>query len=159
MNVRWIAPKDMAIVLGIEQENFPDPWTRDDFNRAFHNKNCVGRILEDNNGEIVGYLVYEYDQVSYSIINLAVAKNKQRQGFGKTLMENLISHMENSAKGRMLATISDRNLAAQLFLRRIGFRAERISRDFFGPEHHGYEFVFLRTTTPNKQKDELCQGV
>lgn len=158
MNIRWIKPKDMNFILEIEKESFPEPWTKKDFDRVFANKDCVCQIYCDaDTDKVLGYLVYEYDKVSYNLVNFAVAPKMRRQGIGKALIQSLISHMENSAKRKMFVSISDKNLTAQLFMRKMGFRAEKISRNFYGPDHNAYEFILMRQTS-NKEKDELCRG-
>lgn len=156
MNLRWLKPKDFSVVLEIEKQSFPDPWTKQDFHRVFENKNCVCRVCEDGE-EVVGYMVYEYDAISYNIINLAVVKHYRRHGVARFLVSGLISQMSDSSKYQMFASVSDRNLGAQLFFKAMEFKAEKISRNFFGPDHNSYDFRFMKKNS--KKRDELCQGV
>jgi len=159
MKIRWMIRKDEKSILNIEKQSFPEPWSKKDFDKTLENKNCIGQVCCDEDDNVLGYLIYEYDKESYHIINFAVAEGQRRHGLGKSLVQKLISHMENSnTRGRIFASVSDRNLTAQLFFRKLGFRAERISRNLFGKEHHAYEFVLPKTLNV-KQKDELCQGV
>lgn len=154
MKIRRFKSKDFSVVLEIENQSFPNPWTKQDFYRGFKNENCVCYVIEDEK-EVVGYIVYVCDSTSCKIINLAVAKHYRRHGVAQSLLSEVIEQMEQTP---ILASISDRNLGAQLFFRSLGFKAEKISRNFFGPDHNSYDFVLLRMSNI-KQKDELCRGV
>lgn len=145
MNLRWLKPKDFAVVLEIEKQSFPDPWTKQDFHRVLDNKNCICRVAEEGD-ELIGYMVYEYNSTSYNIVNLAVARHYRRHGVAKFLVSGLMSQMSDSCKHRILVSVSDRNLGAQLLFKSLGFRAEKISRNFFGADHNSYDFRFMKKT-------------
>lgn len=156
MSLRWFKSRDMLHVLDIEEESFPEPWTEEDFHQMFQNKNCACMIFEDESkgGKPVGYMIFDYNKTAYKIINMAVDKNYRRCGVGRALIASLIEYMNEGPKGSIRASVSDRNLPAQLFLRDVGFKAKRISRDIFGPDHHSYDFVLVKEFA---EKDKLCQ--
>lgn len=159
MNIRWMISCDMVYILEIEKDNFPDPWSRECFHKILKNRNCIGKVYE-RDGKILGYLIQEWDKTTYNVVNLVIAKNSQRQGVAKELLSELIARMNKPyGKERILVSISDRNLVGQLFFRSLEFKAEKISYNFFGKDHHSYDFVLLKNKNLSlRQKDESCRG-
>ena len=163
MNIkgRKIKSTDLPDIMLIENASFPTPWEDQDFRHTLSSKGNVGFIAEIDN-KVVGYSIYHIEQDQLSIISIAVAPHVRRNkvGFMLVLGEDAVNQLRCK---KICATVSDGNLSAHLFFSAMGFRAETITRNFFGPGHDGYNFVY-RPGNPyklnkRKQLDESCQGI
>jgi len=162
VKIRRIKPSDLPAVVLVENASFPIPWEVQDFRHTLGSKDNIGFLAEINK-EVIGYCIYRLDteQAQMSIISMAVAPHMRRKRIGVIMLLGEDAIEELNCK-RVCLTVSDDNLPAHLFFRATGFRAETITRNFFGPGHDGYNFVY-RLGNPyklnkRKQLDESCQG-
>jgi len=159
IKIRNIKPADLPAVLLVENASFPIPWDAQDFRKTLGSKNTVG-LLAESHSEVVGYVVYHIEKGQLHIINMAVAPHVRRQKVGFILMEKLI--MGLLKKKLICLMVSDENLTGHLFFRALGFKATKVFRNFFGPGHDGYNFVYHAGSpykfNKHKKLDEVCQG-
>jgi ribosomal-protein-alanine N-acetyltransferase len=106
----------------IEDENFEFAWTEEDFEYYRKKKKCVGCVAKFQ-GKIVGFMIFELLKTRIHVVNFAVAKNFQRMGVGRCLVKNLYRRLSTQQRTRILLEVRERNLAAQLFFRKMGFKA------------------------------------
>jgi len=140
MQIRWMIRRDMPQVLAIERRVYLDPWTERDFIAAIQQQDHIGMVAEI--GELpAGFMVYAMRKKHIEIVNLAVDPAYQRQGIGSRMVARIIGKPSRNRR-EIQANVRERNLAAQLFLREIGFRAERIiPGDCYGWDEDAYEMV------------------
>jgi ribosomal-protein-alanine N-acetyltransferase len=114
--------RDMPMVLAIEEASFEFPWSEEDFLLCLRQRNCIGMVAELND-EVVGYMVYELHKHRLHLLNFAVSPSCRRIGIGRAMIET--------------------NLAAQLFFRSIGFRAEKVLSGFYeDSDDDAYVFTY-----------------
>ena len=89
---------------------------------------CFGVFVED---ELVGVCVANLnDNDKWEIFNVVVIPEKQKQGFGKQLLEFVISYFEKI--GATSLELGTGTFGYQLlFYQRSGFRVESIRKNFF----------------------------
>ena len=75
------------------------------------------------------------------LINLAVAPEFQRQGFGTRLVDKLKGKMSQNCRNRMFVEVPESNLDAQLFWKSQGFFAVEVLQDWYESED-GYRFRY-----------------
>lgn len=139
--IRWLIRQDLPSILKIENESFISPWNEEEFIEILRDKNCIGLVCEVD-GEIAGFLFYDKNDSLYEILNLAVLPEKRLQGIGKKLISHLMKKMETSRNTtEILATVSEWNLNGHLFFSKLNFQAEMVTRNFYGPDHDGYNFL------------------
>lgn len=142
VSIRWIIRRDMPAVQAIERASFDCPWGYDDFLDALRQRNCIGTVAE-HEGQIVGYLLKEFDKTSYSILNLAVAPKWRRREVATQLVGKMKSNMIR--RDRISATVRDSNLVAHLFLRSQRFRATTVlPAHQFEMSEDAYVFEYVR---------------
>lgn len=98
INIRRMHNKDIDAVYAIETEVHLAPWTRGIL------KECVlvgydCRVLEVDYGEsflLGGYLIARQSNNNYHILNYAVAKTLQQQGYGRLLLQTVIDSLSPS---------------------------------------------------------------
>lgn len=106
------------------------PWTEDDFLRCLRQRNCIGMVAELDD-KIVGFMLYELQQKIIHVLNFAVAKEHQRRGIGKAMVEKLVGKLSSHRRNEITLAVRETNLAAQLFFHALGFVATNVSRGHY----------------------------
>ena len=88
--VRPCVTSDLLRVLEIEQASFPLPWKRESFLSELHNSHGCFWVAEKA-GNIIGYLCCWFIADEGEILNVAIAPEYRRCGFGKILLRESIS--------------------------------------------------------------------
>lgn len=137
--LRWMATRDEARVVEIEQLCFPCPWTFDNF-FFFLNKPGVEGVVAEIRGDVAAYCVYNRrKRTRPEIMNLAVAPHIRRRGLGRLL----VRHVQNCPGCRSIsALVSEQNVEGQLFFRSLRFRANEIVRGRCEEVEQEYCFVW-----------------
>jgi len=130
VHIRWMIRRDMAEVLDIERDSFEFPWFEEDFIRCLRQRNCIGMVAE--HGErVVGFMIYELHKTRLHILNFAVAPGYRQRDVGRQMAEKLISKLSSQRRTRISLEVRETNLAAQLFFKRLGFRATTVLRSYY----------------------------
>jgi [ribosomal protein S18]-alanine N-acetyltransferase len=122
---RWLLRRDLPDVLAIERASFTAPWNECQFDGLLRRTECFGLVAETGDG-VCGYLIGAIDPEQLQLLNLAVTPRWRRHGIGSRLLSALAERL--ATPRRLITVVSERNLAAHLFLRARGFRATRILR-------------------------------
>jgi ribosomal-protein-alanine N-acetyltransferase len=122
--------RDMQEVLDIENDSFEFPWAEDDFIRCLRQRNCIGMVA-DFEDRIGGFMVYELHKTRLHLLNVAVAKPFRRRGLGSRMVQKLMGKLSDDRRNRILLEVRETNLDAQLFFRKLGFRAVSVLRSFY----------------------------
>jgi len=130
LHIRWMIRRDMAEVLEIENEGFEFPWSEDDFIRCLRQRNCIGMVAEHAD-RVVGFMIYELHKSRLHLLNFAVGQSFRRRGGGTQMLSKLTGKLSSQRRTRVLLEVRETNLSAQLFFRRMGFRAVSVLRDFY----------------------------
>jgi len=136
--VRDIVRQDLPKILKIEASSFEFHWSEEDFINCLRRNNCDCLVAECKD-RIVGFVVAEFDEANIHVTNLAVDGNFRRLGVGSQLMAEVIEGYGNG-RFNIVLEVRETNLPAQLFFRRMGFRAVSILRRFYPntPEEDAY---------------------
>ncbi len=130
VQIRWMIRRDMPEVLNIEQGSFEFPWSEEDFIRCLRQRNCIGMVAEHDN-RVVGCMIYELHKNQLHILNFAVRPDYRRRNIGRKMGEKLIGKLSQQRRNRIVLEVRETNLAAQMFFRRIGFKAMSVLRDYY----------------------------
>lgn len=128
--VREVAVADLDVVAKIEEQSFDYPWTRREFTYCLQDSHCRSLLIEEE-GRTIGYLFYEARNSAFRLLSCAVAPTERRRGAGSKLIETLIGRLEGE-QNEIFCVVRETNVQAQMFLRRLGFRATWILHDFYG---------------------------
>lgn len=130
VHIRWMIRRDMTAVLEIETQNFEFPWSEEDFIRCLRQRNCIGMVAERDD-EIVGFMIYELHKNRLHILNFAVSDEHKRCGIGQSMVSKLVGKLSNDRRNRIMLEVRETNLEAQLFFKKLGFRAVSVLHDFY----------------------------
>ena len=130
VHIRWMIRRDMPEILEIEKQSFEFPWNDNDFVRSLRQRNCIGMVAECDD-RIVGFMIYELHKTRLHILNFAVHPDHRRNGIGEKMTNKLVSKLSSQKRTRILLEVRETNLMAQIFFRKVGFRAISVLRDFY----------------------------
>ena len=145
-HIRWLVRKDLPAVLRIEDASFREPWTEDEFVQSLRLRNVIGMVAEHQD-MVIGYMIYELHRDSIHLLSIAVHPDFRRQGVGTAMLAKLASKMEYQRRGKITTLASEINLDAQIFLRKYGFLATEVVKDYYHPGEDAYFFVYRQPVT------------
>jgi ribosomal-protein-alanine N-acetyltransferase len=136
-NIRFVEPDDVQDIVFIEEFSFDCPWSECDFIDVFEHPSSTGFVAEVN-GVVVGYCVLSLCEGFNEIENLAVHPQFRGQGIGSRLIDEAIAHSIQDLK----CLISETNLNAHLFFKKLGFKAIRVVKEAY-PDFQGLDsYIF-----------------
>ncbi len=130
VHIRWMIRRDMPTVLDIEDSSFEFPWPKEDFIRALAQRNSIGMVAEYDE-KVVGFMIYELHKNRLHVLNFAVNPEFRRRGVGDQMVRKLISKLNPDRRRSISLEVNEKNLAAQLFFRAVGFRAVSVMQDYY----------------------------
>ena len=130
IHIRWMIRRDMQEVLNTETESFHVPWTEDDFLHCLRQRNCIGMVAECGD-QVIGHVIYELHRNRLHILNLAIHPNHRRQHVGAQIMTKLIGKLSSHRRAKITLELRESNLAAQLFLKAMGFVATKVVKSYY----------------------------
>ena len=155
VQIRWMVRQDMAEVLETEAEGFEFPWCEDDFIRCLRRANCIGMVAELDD-RVVGFMICELHKTRLNLLNFAVAKSCRRQGVGTQMLAELMARLSGQHRTRILLKVRETNLGAQLFFRKLGFRAISVLRDSYkNTMEDGYLMQYRYRTTASEVNEPV----
>lgn len=127
IHVRWLVQKDLEMVLPMACQCIERRWTEQDFLELLRRRNHIVLVAECQ-GRVVGFVLYELTKTRIHLLHIGVAAAERTQNVGRQLVQKLIGKLGVRRRSRIQCGVPERNLDAQLFFRRLGFRAESIRR-------------------------------
>lgn len=151
--VRWMLERDFAEAAAIERCSSPRAWSPDDFAALVGARNCVGMVAQHDSG-VCGFAIYEISRRGYSILKLAVEPGCRRRGVGRRLLAAIARRLSAPQRRQIAIDVAESELAAQLFLRAAGFRAEAILHGYFDrpPREDAYRMVLRPHRAPVRSR-------
>ena len=114
--------EDVDEVLAIEEDLYPFPWTRGNF---------VDSIAS-------GYSAWGYRVDEAHLLNISVAAQRQRMGFGARLLSHARQGARQAGATSLLLEVRPSNEKALALYRRFGFRQIGVRRAYY-PAAQGRE--------------------
>lgn len=144
LDIRTFRSDDLDQVMAIENDSFPDPYTRTTFQMLGQLAGEGFVVAED--GGIVGYAVAEAQGSRVHIISVAVSPKSRRSGVGAALMHELIRRLGPTARTMSLEVRAGNRAAVQLY-ERFSFRRTGEVRSRYYPDGED-AVVMAREQTP-----------
>jgi len=132
-----ISPFHMDEVMRIENDVYPYPWTRGNFEDSLRAGNIAWALLDDR-GHVIAYAVAMLAVDEAHLLNLSVAAPFQRRGFGWKMLEWMAQRTRDFGARTLLLEVRPSNARALSLYQRYGF--ERIGiRPGYYPASPGRE--------------------
>ena len=120
--VRWMIRRDMASVLAIEAANGGD-WQEETFLSNLRERNIIGMVVEKNQLDIVGHMVYVLHKKRLEVVNFGVCPKHKRRGIGTRMLNKLKGKLNENSRRQLTIDVPDTKLDFHLFLRANSFLA------------------------------------
>lgn len=130
MMLREMLVEDLDQVMEIEQDLFHVPWTREGYFTFLTRKDTMFLVVEEK-GQILGYcgLLMVLDEGD--VTNVAVRRDRQKEGIGNFLMEGLIRLADGLGIRTIHLEVRESNGTAIRLYERIGFQKDGIRKDYY----------------------------
>lgn len=128
----WFEPMTAShidAVMAIEQTSYSHPWTRRNFSDSLAAGYCA-QVLRDDDG-LVGYFVAMPGVDEVHLLNITVAPDRQRMGFGRRLLEQVCAWSRAQGAQWLWLEVRQSNERAQAIYLRHGFRRVGERRDYY----------------------------
>lgn len=130
MILREMEIDDLEQVMEIEENLFSVPWTKEGFFTFLTKQNSMFLIVEDK-GEIVGYCGMLTVLDEGDITNVAVKRERQREGIGQFLMQSLIRLSSEIGIKIIHLEVRVGNETAIRLYERMGFTKDCIRKNYY----------------------------
>ncbi len=124
-SINW--EQDFGSLLTIEQQSFARPWSASQFALFENNRHSCGLVAEQN-GTIVGYLLYQTDLMQNHIAHIAVAPGYRSLGIGSTMIFAL---RDANPFCSLSLNVRRNNVQAQRLYQNLGFAHVRTSAQHY----------------------------
>lgn len=148
-------------VMEIEREAFVKPWTKKEMTRAIRASGWLAQAALSGDGDVMGFVIYEFRPEHIFIHDLAVGVPYRRQGVATRLIEAVRRRLASRVEIRVL--INEKNLGAQLCYKASGYRWVNSLPGCSSDGSDVYELVYFKNGEPVNawesvpdDKGELC---
>ena len=131
---------DLDAVMVIEPTIYTHPWTRGNFSDSI-NSGYSAWVLEANQ-TIIGYALLMMVLDEAHLLNLSVAKQQQKQGLGRYLLEHMLLIAKNHKAANMFLEVRPSNISAIALYENMGFCEMAVRRGYY-PALDGREDAVL----------------
>jgi len=131
---------DLDSIMVIEPQIYPYPWTRGNFSDSLNSGYSAWVMML--NERIIGYSLMMLVLDEAHLLNLSIAKSYQKQGLGRTLLEQMVSIAKNNQMANMFLEVRPSNISAITLYENMGFNEMAIRRGYY-PAANGREDAVL----------------
>ena len=134
LSLRPMQLGDLDSIMQIEPTIYSHPWTRGNFSDSLQN-GYSGWILEDKsllqNDEMIGYSLLMMIMDEAHLLNLSVAKHRQKQGLGRYLLEHMCKIAKTYKATNMFLEVRPSNISAITLYENMGFCEISVRRGYY----------------------------
>lgn len=127
--LRTFFKSDIPAVLAIEQAIHVVPWGEDTFRICFQ-EGYLGWVMEMD-AKPVGFIIVSLRADECHILNVAVARDYQHQGFGRQLIEHALAHAKQKNAGITYLEVRRSNSRAISIYEKMNFHLIGERKDYY----------------------------
>jgi len=131
---------DLDAIMQIEPTIYSHPWTRGNFSDSLNSGYSAWLLMQEKN--IIGYALMMLVLDEAHLLNLSIAKNFQKQGLGKILLNKMCEIAKQHNAANLFLEVRASNIAAITLYENVGFNEMSIRRNYY-PAHGGREDAVL----------------
>jgi ribosomal-protein-alanine N-acetyltransferase len=133
MTLRAMTTADLAQITALESRCFSDAWNREAFESSLSVPFFSGLVLEEN-GEILAYACLSVVLEDAELLNIAVAPEQRKRGYGKTLLRAVLTQAQERGATACFLEVRKSNAPAIALYESFGFVAYGIRKKYYGDE-------------------------
>lgn len=139
VTIRNMEQSDLAAVANIEQRVSPHPWRESQFQESLLRHHCLVVVGSD---QLIGYAVFSTVLDEAEILNIAITEDMHGQGYGRLLIDHLISRVAEKAK-RLFLEVRASNFAAIHLYQNSGFVEICERRNYYQTAHGSEDAIVM----------------
>jgi ribosomal-protein-alanine N-acetyltransferase len=117
-------------VVAIECQAYAFPWSRGNFIDSLA-AGYAAEVLLGENGTPIGYSVAMAGVDEVHLLNITVKPERQRQGWGRLLLDALVADCRTARKPHLLLEVRESNQGAHALYMRYGFEQIGLRRGYY----------------------------
>lgn len=122
--------QDLDRIAAIERDLYPFPWTRGNFQDSLQAGYSTW-TLRDSFDDVVAYAVVMIAIDEAHLLNLSVARARQRRGYGWRMLDWMASRSRDHGARTMLLEVRPSNVDGRRLYTRYGFEKIGTRRDYY----------------------------
>ena len=140
LSLRPMQTDDLDAIMQIEPTIYSHPWTRGNFSDSL-NSGYSAWVLEQE-GEMIGYALMMRVLDEAHLLNLSIAKHRQKKGLGRFFLEHMVAIAKTHHALNMFLEVRPSNVSAIALYENMGFCEISVRRGYY-PSEHGREDAVL----------------
>lgn len=129
LSLRPMQMGDLDMIMQIEPAIYSHPWTRGNFSDSL-NSGYSAWVLEEK-GEMIGYSLMMMVLDEAHLLNLSIAKQRQKQGLGRYLLEHMVTISKRHKATNMFLEVRTSNISAIALYENMGFCEISVRRGYY----------------------------
>lgn len=125
---------DLDAMMQIEPTIYTHPWTRGNFSDSL-NSGYSAWVLEvqglKDKSELIGYALMMMVMDEAHLLNLSIAKIRQKQGLGRYLLEHMLTIAKTHKAANMFLEVRTSNISAIALYENMGFCEMALRRGYY----------------------------
>jgi ribosomal-protein-alanine N-acetyltransferase len=154
--IRWLSKRDLKLIVAMEQrgQTHYDAdfeidvvhhycWTAKDFEETLAEKNTLGLVAENEQGDVVGFMLYQLLKDRFEVVKILVDPDSRRQGYGTVLLIKLYQKATAKSSKRKIieCNVHEDDRIMQEFLKHLKF-SSRLQRKYYASGEDAYQFMY-----------------
>ena len=124
-----LTPQQLEAVLPVEQQAYPNPWTRGNFTDALK-AGYLGQLLLAGD-TLLGYFVAMKGVDEVHLLNFTVAPEFQRQGWARVMLDALATWSRGQGAQWLWLEVRESNARAIAVYERHGYRRVGLRKNYY----------------------------
>lgn len=121
---------DLETILEIEQNSFPEPYTRQLLLDELK-INCAELVVAEKESKVIGYIDFWVVHDEIELISIAVLPLARQNGVGEMLMNFMIQYARKNAKRIIYLDVRESNSKAKNLYGKLGFHQAGIRKRYY----------------------------
>ncbi len=130
MNFKRLSENDIALILAIQQDNFPDGWNKEQLISGFNNGGLNAMALEIER-KIVAIITYSSSIDTADIEGVVVINSERKKGYGKTLVNFILEDLASKSVEKVFLEVRESNVPAITLYVSCGFKQVSVRKKYY----------------------------
>ena len=155
MILREMLVEDLEQVMEIEKQLFSVPWTKEGYFTFLTRDDTMFLVVEEK-GKILGYcgLLMVLDEGD--VTNVAVCRERQREGIGNFLVSSLLRLAGDQGISMIHLEVRSGNETAIRLYERLGFQRDGIRRNYYSDPEEDAVLMTWHSHLGEKKRGDVC---
>ena len=128
MEIRTATHKDLAELATLD-ENHDFPWGKQNIKNSFLPPRNTLCLIDD--GQVIGFVSYQQAGGQLDILHVAIARELQKRGYGRRLLNHLLTDDSLADGTEVFLEVRVSNLAAIRLYHSLGFNEIGIRKNYY----------------------------